>query len=144
LAKSHADSLITALLFADHLVYAAESAGVCVLSKDMAPLKLADQYELAAALYKSPTTNGLGIINATRIPHYDENPAPEALDVRPVVQRCIADAVPYQLIRDGEVLVVEGANSHVYSASSMQRQDLFYESPLAPKRHWFHFRKSGQ
>lgn len=125
LAGSGGDVVIRDLVERDALVYAGESAGGCVLSTDMRPLLVAESGDEVGRLYGvEPAQQGLGVLGYTFIPHYSETPGEAEMDVRGVVAWCHENTVPYETVRDGEVLVRRGEESWVYAANSMERRSI--------------------
>jgi dipeptidase E len=109
---SGGDVVFTELLAADALVYAGYSAGACVLAPSLRGLELVDDAGAVMRAYGAePVWDGLGLLDEAFVPHYRSpgHPETEAIDL--VVARYRAEGVAYRTLRDGQALVVNGADT---------------------------------
>ena len=89
------------------MVYGGYSAGVCILGPTLRGIHLVDDPNQKPYGEQHPTIwEGLGIIDYVVAPHYKSN-HPESEDIERVVQYFIESKVPYQTLRDGEVIIIE-------------------------------------
>jgi dipeptidase E len=112
LRRSGGDVVFTDLLAADALVYAGYSAGGCVLAPSLRGLELVDDAGAVTQAYGAePVWDGLGLLDEAFVPHYRSpwHPETEAIDL--VVARYRAEGVAYRTLRDGQALVVNGADT---------------------------------
>jgi dipeptidase E len=112
LRRSGGDAVFTDLLAADALVYAGYSAGGCVLAPSLRGLELVDDASAVTQAYGAePVWDGLGLLDEAFVPHYRSpgHPETEAIDL--VVARYRAEGVAYRTLRDGQALVVNGADT---------------------------------
>ncbi|WP_331767238.1 Type 1 glutamine amidotransferase-like domain-containing protein [Embleya sp. NBC_00896] len=115
LARSGADVALTDLLRRDALVYAGYSAGACVLAPSLRGLERCDDPDVVPETYGDPTPwAGLGILDHAVVPHVDspEHPESAALDLVAAGYRAAGTA--HRTLRDGQVLVVDGAEAAVH------------------------------
>ncbi|TDD70347.1 peptidase [Actinomadura darangshiensis] len=110
LALSGADVALADLVRRDALVYAAYSAGACVLAPSLRGLEVCDDPRSAPA---PPIWDGLGVLDRAFVPHVDSPDHPEAETLTAVAARYRADGVPHYALRDGDVLVMDGPESRV-------------------------------
>ncbi|MGD7706260.1 Type 1 glutamine amidotransferase-like domain-containing protein [Microlunatus sp. Y2014] len=115
LARSGMDRLIVAGLHRDAFVYAGFSAGPCVLAPSLAGLELCDPVEDCMAAYGAVRRDGLGVLDRPVVPHLDSPEHPETRLLGEVAAQYDREGQPYWALRDGEVLVVDGAGSTVLS-----------------------------
>ena len=98
------------LLAADTLVYAGYSAGACVLSPGLRGLEAVDDAAAVTRAYGAePVWDGLGLLDEAFVPHYRSPGHPETAAIELVVARYQAEGVAYRALRDGQVLLVNGA-----------------------------------
>jgi dipeptidase E len=112
--RSGGDAVFRDLLAADALVYAGYSAGACVLAPSLRGLELVDDAGAVRRTYGAePVWDGLGVLSEAFVPHYQSpgHPETEAIDL--VVARYRAEGVAYRTLRDGQALVVNGADTSV-------------------------------
>ncbi|MEZ0064587.1 dipeptidase E [Streptacidiphilus sp. MAP12-20] len=109
LARSGADTALTALLRRDALVYAGYSAGPCVLGPSLRGLAPCDDPEVVPRIYGEPVIwDGLGILDYVFVPHVDSPAHPETEALGLVAAHYRAAGTPHRTLRDGQALVVEG------------------------------------
>ena len=114
LARSSADAALTALLHKDALVYAGYSAGPCVLAPSLSGLDHCDDPNVVPQTYGTPTVwDGLGILDYAVVPHVDSPGHPETGALGVVAANYRASGVPHRVLRDGQVLVVDGEETRI-------------------------------
>ena len=112
LALSGADGILTAFLHEDALVYAGYSAGPCVLGPTLRGFEIVDDVAAVPSIYGTePVWNGLAILDYVIVPHVDSPDHPETDRCAAVADRLRADGVPYQTLRDGQAIVVDGPDT---------------------------------
>lgn len=112
LFRSGGDVIFRDLLAADTLVYAGYSAGACVLSPSLRGLEAVDDAAAVTRVYGAePVRDGLGVLDEVFVPHYRSPGHPETAAIELVVARYAADGVAYRALRDGQVLLVNGASA---------------------------------
>ena len=85
--------------------YGGHSAGVCVLSKTLVPLKWADDPNNFPYKERStPLRQGLNIFEESFMPHFQSN-HPESEAIKKCIEYCQINALPYKTIPDGEVFI---------------------------------------
>lgn len=110
LARSGADRVLVDLLRRDALVYAGYSAGACVLAPSLRGLERCDDADAVTALYGEPAPwDGLAVLDHAVVPHIDSPGHPEAELLAAVVADYRARGVPHRTLRDGQVLLIDGA-----------------------------------
>ena len=110
LARSGADAAITAQLDRDAIVVGGYSAGPCVLAPSLRGLELTDDPRAVDRVYGSePTWEGLAVLGFAIVPHVDSPDHPETELCRRVAAAYARDGTPHRTLRDGEVLVIDGA-----------------------------------
>jgi len=114
LARSGADLEVRRLLADDAVVYAGYSAGPCVLAPSLRGLELVDQPDAVPRTYgEEPIWDGLGVLDFAIVPHYESPEHPESGAMSLVADQYQVTGVPYQTLRDGEVLVFDGERSEI-------------------------------
>lgn len=108
MARSGADAVLSDLVRRDALVYAAYSAGACVLAPSLRGLEECDDPQVVPG-GAPPIWDGLGVLDRAFVPHVDSPDHPESEVLTALAARYRADAVPHHALRDGEVMVVDGA-----------------------------------
>ena len=102
------DTVIRRLLAEDAVAYGGFSAGACVLAPTLRGLELCDDPravgDASAVLWE-----GLGIIDISIAPHYRSD-HPEAPAIERVVAAFEQVGLPYRTLRDGDVLIRDGAD----------------------------------
>jgi dipeptidase E len=112
LFRSGGDVIFRDLLAADTLVYAGYSAGACVLSPSLRGLEAVDDAGAVTRVYGAePVRDGLGLLDEVFVPHYRSPGHPETAAIERIVARYEADGVAYRALRDGQVLLVNGASA---------------------------------
>jgi dipeptidase E len=112
LALSGAGGVLTALLREDALVYAGYSAGPCVLGPTLRGFEIVDDVGAVAPIYGTePIWDGLAILDYVIVPHVDSPEHPETERCAAVADRLRADGVAHRTLRDGQAIVVEGAET---------------------------------
>jgi dipeptidase E len=96
------------------LVYAGYSAGACVLSPSLRGLEAVDDAGAVTRVYGSePVRDGLGLLDEAFVPHYRSPGHPETAAIELVVARYQAAGVAYRALRDGQVLLINGADTTI-------------------------------
>ena len=114
LAASGADSVLTALLDEDALVYGGYSAGPCVLGPTLRGFELVDDAGAVRAVYGAePVWHGLGVLDYVIVPHVDSPEHPESERCAAVADRYRLEGVPHRTLRDGQAIVVSGSDERV-------------------------------
>ncbi|MGI5330898.1 Type 1 glutamine amidotransferase-like domain-containing protein [Actinomadura nitritigenes] len=114
LARSGADAALTGLLGRDALVYAGYSAGGCVLAPSLRGLEACDDPDAVTRVHGDPPLwDGLGVLDHALVPHVDSPDHPESAVLTAVAARYRSEGVPHRPLRDGQVLVIDGPESHV-------------------------------
>ncbi|MGW7071099.1 Type 1 glutamine amidotransferase-like domain-containing protein [Streptomyces sp. NPDC054855] len=114
LARSGADAVVTTLLERDALVYAGYSAGACVLAPSLRGLDACDDPTVVPETYGAPAVwDGLGVLDHAVVPHVDSPGHPETQACDAVAANYRADGVAHRTLRDGQALVVDGADVRV-------------------------------
>ena len=89
----------------DNYLYAGFSAGICVLAKDLHGIHLADKPEKGPYNYGNIIWDGIGIIDYMPVPHFDTPEHPESHLMYDVVNYLQDNNLPYQTLRDGDVII---------------------------------------
>jgi dipeptidase E len=114
LFRSAGDVVFRDLLAAGALVYAGYSAGVCVLSSTLRGLELVDDAGAVMRIYGSePVWDGLALLNEAFVPHYQSPGHPETAAIDLVAARYQAEGVGHRLLRDGQALLINGADTEI-------------------------------
>jgi dipeptidase E len=114
LFRSGGDVVLGDLLAADALVYAGYSAGACVLSSTLRGLEIVDDAGAVMRIYGSePVWDGLALLTEAFVPHYQSPGHPETAAIDLVAARYQAAGVAYRPLRDGQALLVNGADTEV-------------------------------
>ncbi|MFA6391872.1 MAG: Type 1 glutamine amidotransferase-like domain-containing protein [Patescibacteria group bacterium] len=99
------DKLFHKLMKRDDLLYAAYSAGVCVLSPSLRGYELVDDPE-AKPYGDLPTIwEGLSILDYTFVPHWQSD-HPESADIDKEIEYLKENNITYKALHDGEVIIV--------------------------------------
>lgn len=102
------DKIIKKMLRKDEIVYAGFSAGWCILASSLHGLETVDDPNKIPKGYpKKIEWKGLDLINYRACPHYKSN-HPESADVDKEVNFYKQNKIPYKVLRDGEVIIVNG------------------------------------
>jgi dipeptidase E len=112
LFRSAGDVVLGDLLAADALVYAGYSAGACVLSSTLRGLEIVDDAAAVTRIYGSePVWDGLALLEEAFLPHYQSPRHPETAAIDLVAARYRAEGVGYRPLRDGQALLISGADT---------------------------------
>lgn len=114
LARSGVDHVIVDGLEADRFVYAGFSAGPCVLAPSLAGLELCDSVEDCRAAYGGVRFDGLAVLDRPIVPHLDSPGHPETDVLAEVAIRYATEGQVYWPLRDGQALVIDGAEEGIY------------------------------
>lgn len=100
------DEVIKKLLVRDDLIYAAYSAGACILAPTLSGLELIDDKNVFPYPdCEESITSGLGIINYSFIPHYDSS-HDESKKADEVIKFMIDNKILFKALKDGEVIII--------------------------------------
>jgi dipeptidase E len=113
MARSGLDEVIKRGLAADAFVYGGFSAGACVLAPSLVGLEHCDPIEDCRAVYGDVRFDGLAVLDRPVVPHLDSPGHPEAELVTEVAARYAAEGQGYWGLRDGQALVVDGADARI-------------------------------
>ena len=114
MARSSADTALTALLERDALVYAGYSAGACVLAPSLRGLEHCDDVTAVGRVYgEEPVWEGLGLIDRPFVPHVDSPGHPESVLLGQVSAAYRAAGTAHHALRDGQVLLVRDGRPHL-------------------------------
>ncbi len=112
--QSGFDIIIKKMLEKNEIVYAGFSAGVVILSKSMKGLEIVDDPEIIPEGYKKDFSwDGLGILPYHVAVHYKSD-HPESASVDEEVKYCEDNNIPYETLRDGEVIVINDEETKFY------------------------------
>jgi len=105
--------IIRHLLERDALIYGGYSAGMSVLIPSLRGVELVDDPHIVPAGYNPAIVwEGLGLLPYAVAPHY-KSELPESADVDKLVQYYIDNHVLFKVLRDEEVIVVNGKQEEV-------------------------------
>ena len=106
--QSGFDKIIKGMLLKDEIVYAGFSAGIVILSKSLKGLEILDDPKIVPQGYKEDFSwDGLDILDYHIAVHYKSN-HPESADIDKEIEFYKKNNIPYQTLKDGEVIVVNG------------------------------------
>lgn len=111
MADSGADAALVRLLETDAVVYAAYSAGACVLAPDLHGLELVD--DLPAT--RDPIYSGLGILDRPLVPHVNSPGHPETAACDRLSAQLTAAGQPHWALSDGDVLLARNSSLELLS-----------------------------
>lgn len=104
------DKVIKDLVASETLVYGGFSAGSCVAAPTLKGIELVDSPDQMLEGYdKEIIWDGLGFVDFSIAPHYRSG-HPESEEIEKVVQYFEENKMPYKVLHDGEVLVINGAD----------------------------------
>lgn len=112
LADTGADTVLRDLVRRDAVVYGGYSAGACVLAPDLSGLRLVDD----PAAVAEPIMTGLGLLDRPFVPHVRSPGHPETAACDAVSAAYASAKRPHWALRDGEVLLVTGDETHLLPA----------------------------
>jgi dipeptidase E len=112
LADTGTDQLLADLIGRDAIVYGGYSAGACVLAPDLAGLEDVDDITAVA----EPVTTGLGVLDRPFVPHVSSPGHPETTACDALAARYQAAGQAHWTLRDGDVLVIDGASTELLRA----------------------------
>lgn len=106
--KSGFDIILNHLAKKDNILYGGYSAGICVLAPMLKGIDLVDDPNVCP--YEEDTFGdiykGLGIIEYSIVPHYRSD-HPESEKMEEVVGYMREHNIPFKILRDGEVILIE-------------------------------------
>lgn len=101
------DQIFQSFLQREDFLYAGYSAGICVLAPDFKALQIVDDpHDKPYKECQETLWDGLGILDKMILPHYQSN-HPESAAIDEEVAYCKKHKIPFQTLRDGEVIVLE-------------------------------------
>lgn len=102
------------MILKDEIVYAGFSAGVVILSKSLKGLEIVDDPQIVPEGYKSDFSwDGLGLLDYHVAVHHKSDHA-ESPAIEEEIKYCEKNNIPCEKIKDGEVIVVNGANTKFF------------------------------
>ncbi len=116
LRLSGADEIVLRLLADDVLVYAGYSAGPVILGESLRGFERVDPADVVPAGYPpaTPIWEGLGVLPYAVVPHYKSD-HPESAAIDDVIDALVAGDVEFVTLRDGDVIVRDGASETILS-----------------------------
>jgi dipeptidase E len=113
--QSGADSVISELLANDKVVYGGYSAGIDMLVPSLHGAELVDEPDIVPEGYNPDVIwECLGLLPYAVAPHYKSD-HPESAAVDKSVEYLIDHHIPFIALRDGEAIVINGAEHNVVS-----------------------------
>ena len=101
------DNIFEELRNRRHFLYAAYSAGVCVLCDSLKYIQnVDDPDDFPYEATRETTWNGLGVFNYGILPHYDSDHF-ESEAIGKELQLCIDNKWLFKALRDGEVIIID-------------------------------------
>jgi dipeptidase E len=101
------DTIFKEFLETEDFLYAGYSAGICVLAPDFKALQIVDDpHDKPYKECQETLWDGLGVLDQMILPHYKSN-HPESAAIDEEVAYCKQHKIPFQTLRDGEVIVIE-------------------------------------
>lgn len=109
--KSGFDTVISAMLDRDEIVYGGFSAGAVVAGPSLDGFEIMDDPgELPPGYVNEPVRDGLNLIDFAIIPHY-RSPHPEAAAAERCARHFASSKRPFRALRDGEAIVWTGTRA---------------------------------
>lgn len=113
--QSGFDRIISQLLKRDAVAYGGFSAGICILAPSLRGIELVDPKDPVSEGYDSEVIwEGLGLLDYAIAPHYKSD-HPESADIDKCVEYFEKNNIPYKTLRDGEAILVDGAEEIMLS-----------------------------
>ena len=113
--QSGADSIIRELVANDTVVYGGYSAGIDMLVPSLHGAELVDDPDIVPEGYNPGVIwEGLGLLPYVIAPHYKSD-HPESAAIDKSVEYLINHHIPFIALRDGEAIVIDGAEHSVVS-----------------------------
>jgi dipeptidase E len=111
--------IIKEMLQKEEIVYAGFSAGVVILSKSLKGLEIVDDPKIVPEGYKEDFSwDGLGILDYHIAVHYKSDHA-ESAEIDKEIEYCEKNNIPYQTLRDGEVIVINGEETKFFRLDNL-------------------------
>ena len=112
--QSGFDRIIKEMLLKNEIVYAGFSAGVVILSKSLKGLEIVDDPNIVPEGYKKDFSwDGLGILDYHIAVHYKSD-HPESAGIDKEIEYCEKNNIPYQTLKDGEVIVINSEGTKFF------------------------------
>lgn len=109
--QSGFDRLIKSLLKDDAIVYGGFSAGAVVMTPSLRGVDIVDDpNEIPEGYEKDIIWEGLGMVEKSIAPHYQSDHK-ESHQIEEVVEFFVKNKIDHWTLHDGEVVVVDGANT---------------------------------
>ena len=109
--QSGFDTVISAMLDRDEIVYGGFSAGAVVAGPSLDGFEIMDDPgELPSGYVNEPVRDGLNLIDFAIIPHY-RSPHPEAAAADRCARHFASSRRPFRALRDGEAIVWTGTRA---------------------------------
>jgi dipeptidase E len=109
--------IIKDMLLKDEIVYAGFSAGVVILSKSLKGLEIVDDPNIVPEGYKKDFSwDGLGILDYHIAVHYKSDHS-ESVSMDKEIEFYKENNIPYQTLKDGEVIVINGKETKFFRLS---------------------------
>jgi dipeptidase E len=110
LHRARADRAIQRLLVRDEVAYGGYSAGACVLGPTIRGFERTDDPSIVERVYgQPPIWVGLGVVPYVVVPHVDSPVHPASVALSGLAEHYEAVGVAVRRLRDGEVLIIGGA-----------------------------------
>ncbi|MDP3900562.1 MAG: Type 1 glutamine amidotransferase-like domain-containing protein [bacterium] len=100
------DEILEELRDRNDFLYAGYSAAGCVLAPSLKGMDIVDPLDTPYDEQKEILWDGLGFVDFRFMPHWDSN-HPESAGIEKEIAYCKENNIPYQAIRDGEVIIIE-------------------------------------
>ncbi len=112
--QSGFDKIIKEMLLEDKIVYAGFSAGIVILSESLKGLEIVDDPNIIPEGYeKDFNWDGLGILDYHIAVHYKSD-HPESASMDKEIEFYKEKNMPYQTLKDGEVIVINGTETKFF------------------------------
>ena len=101
------DQILQNLSKNQDFLYAAYSAGVCVLSEELKAYEIVDNAcDTSYNDLDETIWEGVNLINFTFMPHWKSD-HPESADIDKAIEYCEKNRITYKALRDGEVIIIQ-------------------------------------
>lgn len=116
LSNSGAGALVTGRVRNNTLKYAGSSAGAVVASTDLRPATTCEDPSIVRQRYHyDPVFTGLGLLNASIIPHFidapSKDPSQDELPTHLMRDYCLENGIDFVTITDGSALIIDGVST---------------------------------
>ncbi len=100
------DEILMEFQSKDCFLYAGYSAAGCVLSPNLKGYEIVDPVDTPYSEMREVIWDGLGFIDYMFLPHWNSD-HPESADIEKELEYCRKNNLPYRVLRDGEVIIIE-------------------------------------